>query len=375
MKMNEPQFKEMGEIDVDYNYEKGFGSMKSKTAYAGVFTESDSYKNLADPKCKGIDTPSILKKHVSSMLDKAMGRMNTKALEPDGGGSTSATGNVLVPISVDREITDLTEVPTPLRLLIRRESNRGLSADFNQLTTLGDPQFLGMNASIPGTSDTYARVNVPMKFVYVRGGVFGQTEAGMSGFFDVAGMDLEIRNKTNALYQLEENTIINGDATSNALEFSGMIKIISDGGQSTNKSGAALELADIRDIVTKVFHVGRGRVSLCVTDGYTWDNIASKLEDQYRNVDRRTGMFGMEMIMFNTYVGKVPIIVDFFMPTTGGAREFLALDMRYWAMRVLLDYTLVPLGITRDATEFFIKAYYALICKAPAKQGRIYAIE
>jgi len=365
MMTNKAEFQQIdGEVNPNMEYAKGFGELAHKTAYSGY--PEHGMTNLGDNKAKMIDIPKVYQKHVTDI--------RTKALDPTTGTTPTNAGQVLVPVSVDREFTNLTVVETPLRTLIRRVSNQGLTADYNRITALGGGSFLGLGAAIPPSEETYTRAYVPLKYMYVRGGVLGQAEAGMAGFFSMGGMELEIMNKTNAMYQLEEDTIINGAIATDPLEFDGLITIVTAGGQTDNKAGAAISLDDIRAMATDIFEA-KGKPSLIVTDGNTMDAVSKLLEDQYRQVDRVQGAFGMEAIMFHHYTGKIPMIVDYFMPTTAAGRAMLMLDMRHIEMRVLLDYTLVPLGITRDATEFFIKSYLALVVKAPTFQGIIYNIE
>lgn len=362
---NEPaRFKSHGDIDVAAEYSAGFGELHNKTAYSGFYTEA-GIKSIATKKAEMIEAPQVYLKHCKSEI--------TKALDPTTGTTPSNAGQVLVPVAVDREFTNLALVETPLRSIIRRVSNQGLTADYNQITALGAGNFLGLNAAIPVSEDSYARQYTPLKYMYIRGGVMGQAEAGMAGFFNVSGMDMEVQNKTQAMYQLEEDTIINGDVSSDALEYSGLIKLITDGGQTSNLAGAPVTLDNIKSMATTIFKA-KGKPSLIVTDGDTMDAITKQIEDQYRQADRVTGAFGMEAVMFHHYTGKIPMIVDYFMPTTATARALLMMDMRYIENRVLLDYTLVPLAVTRDATEFFIKSYLALIVKAITFQGIVYNI-
>lgn len=365
----EAQFKGHGDVDTHYEYSLGFGELNNKSAYNGFFKANGSSK-LQTKGADYIKAPQVYLKHCEGLMADAT---HTKALDPTTGTTPTNAGQVIVPVAVDREFTNLTIVDTPLRSLIRRVSNMGLTADYNQITALGAGNFLPLNSAIPPSNETYARQYTPLKYMYIRGGVMGQAEAGMSGFFNVSGMNLEVQNKTQAMYQLEEDTIINGDVSSDALEFSGLIKLVTDGGQTDNNAGAAVTLDEIKALATKIYKA-KGLPGLIVTDGDTMDAITKQIEDQYRQADRRTGAFGMEFVMLHHYTGQIPMVVDYFMPTTATARALLMLDMRHIEMRVLLDYTLVPLAVTRDATEFFIKAYLALIVKAITFQGIIYNI-
>ena len=158
--------------------------------------------------------------------------------------------------------------------MIRRVAVKGKTYDFNVLTAKGGAHWRPEHGVLPEDVDTYNRLSVAMKFGYSVGELTGPAIAAMRGFIDAQALDLGV--KTKALMELEEDTIINGDASTYPTEFNGLIKSIVTA--TTDKSSAYVTLANMRTELATNFQAN-GQTDLIVTDIFTQNYQVLKLPD------------------------------------------------------------------------------------------------
>ena len=229
-------------------------SINEDTAFHQSFGDSIYNKQMYyDAQEGGID----VRKEAGETLQKAAS-MTTST----GGAGTA--GFALIPVYVDPNIIDLTRKQTPLVELIPRRAVRGMTYDFNQLTAKGGAKWKLEDASQDPDVDTYARTSVPIKFGYSVGRITGPAYHGQRGYID--GRATEIRVKTIALRELEENTIINGDLSTYATEYNGFANAISNNTRSL--SSAKPTISDIRTEIDTIYNDG-GANNLNVMDAPT----------------------------------------------------------------------------------------------------------
>lgn len=313
-----------------------------KSSFAGVVENKQFYSN----PYMGIDK----RKEIGAELQK------TLTID----GNVYAAGNlpVLIPVYVDPTITDLTRKQTPLVELLPRQAVRGYTIDFNRITAKGGAEFLADGATgLTGADDTYERASVPIKFAYSIGDVTGPTIKASEGFLDIMSQDIMV--KTLALRELEEDTILNGDATANPLEFDGLRTLITTNVQDLTATN--VDLATIRQSIADAFGNG-GNVNLAITDAYTHNYIKGLLMEYQRYVDKAEDLpFG---ISGSFSIDGVAFIKSRFMPTASGSREIVFIDTSVVYMGVLLDATYEELAKTKDSQNYMIKEYLALVLRA-----------
>lgn len=318
---------------------KSFTDALFDKAFGGVVANEEEYYN----PYQSVDKGAAVKE---ALIQKA-------SLDTQTGGPGTA-GTALIPVWVDPNIVDRTDKQTPLRNLLRRVAVRGQTYDYIPLTQKGGAQFHAEGGAIAVQVDSYDRESVQMKYLYARGQVTGQIQAANRGWMDMNGLDLRVKAKSVA--EKEEDTIINGDVSSNALEFDGLIQLITT--NTTDVSGN-VTLAGIRAEFAASFN-NQGEISLAVTDKSTHNYIKGLLLDIQRQIAQPAeglpfgipGAFSFDGVNF---------IADRFMPTTSTQRRILYLDERYVFMAVLLDMAFEPLAKTLDATEYMMKEYLALV--------------
>lgn len=352
---NTPNFRsEMHQHDPDKSlsadaiFEKAFGgSVNAGQSVLHRMAKIDNRQNVA----------SAIKKH---MLAKSS--INTTT----GGAGTA--GYALIPVSVVPTVVDRVLYETPFRNMFRRVACRGITYDYNARTARGGAHWKSEGSPQESDLDTYTRVSVPIKFAYAVGDVSGPAQAGMRGFLDPTALDLE--SKTQAMFELEEDTIFNGDATTYPTEFSGLIVSITT--NTTNKAGDYVSLADIRTELATCFQA-RGIIKLAPTDAFTHGYIKGLLMDFQRYVGPAENVpFGIPG-SFN--FDGVDFIKSQFMPTASGSRRILFLDERYILMAVLQDITYQELAINNDVViKYMMKAYEALVVTYQGCMSQIYGI-
>jgi len=323
--------------EADWAFDKTFGK-------AGISNEQCYYDPIGNHTGKSIDLRMDIAK---ALITKGPSIGNTT------GGTFTEYG--LMPSFLEPTIVDRTVRETPLVRLLPRRAVRGRSYVYNVVTAKAGAAFLGDDASLSVQVDSRAVATVQMKYLYAVGSVTGPALASGSGYINLLAED--IRVKTRSMYEALENEIVNGSTTTNANGFNGLRTLIST--NSASNSGAALTLDNVRTDMATIFNAN-GICDLIVMDAATLNKVKGLLMDFQRNIERPSGQmdFGIpDAFMFDGAL----FIKDRYMPTTAGSREVLYLDTRYVFLAVLQDITYQEMGITHDATKFYLKWYGALV--------------
>ncbi len=338
-----------------YLFAQGFGK-------AGIQHDEYYYHPQA-----GIDERNEIGKTIMKQVIERNEMLQKASIDTSTGGAGTA-GIAMFPVYVDPTIVDQTRFLTPLVELVPRRANRGLTHDYNKITAKGGAKWKLDDASQLEDTDTYSRVSVAIKFGYSVGRVTGPAIAGMAHYKNAMQLDLAV--KTQALKELEEDTIINGDVGTYATEFDGLIQVIST--STTNLSNRKVTLDDIDTELSTTFN-NKGMVTLCVTDSATHFYIKGLLRQYQRQpAPPSEGLpFGIPG-SFN-YTG-VNFIKSQFMPTSSASRRILFLDMRYIYMAVLQDVTYEELAKTNDSNKYMLKVYEALVVTFEGAMSQIYGI-
>lgn len=357
----------MGEgINADALYQQSFGSMPNKT----------TYYNPTGLKGRN-DMREVLAKSFSTQL---------KAQTTTAGGAGTA-GYAMIPVYVDAEIIDQTRKYTPLCELIPRVSNQGMYADYNVITAKGGAFTAAENGDLNDRDTTYDRESTEIKFLYAVGAVTGQVLAAqpaytLQGFQPAGGATGDFQNqfasnarqqkileKTREIKELEENLILNGNATTsgivgnpNGTEFDGVVTLM--GATNTvDKNTTALALTDIRTAVRYAFDDG-GRPNLAVASSAAYEDLENLILDKVGYLKAESEVFwGFQTLTLRTMVGVIPVIPSMFLSNTSGSKAIYFLDLSVVQMRVLQDLTYFDLAKTNDSDRFALKIYESLIIK------------
>lgn len=349
----------MNSVDPNQAYAQSFANLKSGTRYTDAYDKNDLRSE-------------------DGYLGQAY-KAGLKALNVSGMGA-GTEDKAIIPIYLDREIIDVSRKFTPLVEIIPRVSNMGITAEWSTLTK-GDGFTAGEDSALGEVDSTYTRNSVSIKYLYAVGRVTGQTLAStpsfmLAGITASAGtpegtfgnslapnaMQLEVLDKTRAIKELEENLIINGDASSNATEFSGIIKLMGNTNR-VDKNTSDLALSDLNKAVQNAFdNGGRPNLGVCSSEVYT--NILDLLQAKLGYMASEKNVFwGFTTITFRSMVGDIPLVPSMFMSNTSGSKAIYFLDLNVCEMRVLQDLTFEPLAKTNDSSKFMLKIYEAFIIK------------
>ena len=355
--------------------------LDDRTAYAHSFGFMGHKTKYFDPQA-GIDMRSEIK----SAYDIGFQRVQLKAESVAGMGAGTA-GYAMIPVYVDPRIIDRTRKFTPWIELTPRVTNQGVTADYNLISAKGSAVFEVEDAAQSDVTDTESRDSTDIKYLYSVGRVTGQAQAAMPSYI-VQGLQpsgegtysasfgspsapnakqYEVLKRAQALRELEENKLWNGDAGTTAKEFSGIVTLQSTTNQN-DKSAAALDWGDIEDTVEYAY-TDSGRPTLGGCDSSTLVDVRKIMVDQFRYSPSEMGGtagFGVpSRVVVETMVGPIPLIPSQYLSTATGAKQLFFLDMEYIEMRVLQDMTYEDLAKTNDSQKFMLKIYEALIMKAP----------
>lgn len=348
-------------------YQHSFGSMPSGTRYQEV-----------DLKSLTVDgTPRMnvdLRTNVSNAFD-----IGLKAHGVTSGGAGTA-GYAMVPVYVDPRVIDTTRKYTPIVELIPRVTNQGMYADYNIITAKGGAITALEDAPLGETNTTYDRASTAIKFLYAVGRVTGpsiaaqpsyvlagmQAGAGATGPFSDAGApnakQQEVLVKTREMRELQENLIINGNAGTDATQYSGIVTLMS----TTNTVAlgtTALSLDDLHTAIQYAFDDG-GRPNLGVCSSGVYTDLLKLLTQKIGYMKAEAQVFwGFTTIVFHSMVGSIPVIPSMYLSNTSGSKAIYFLDMTVVEMRVLQDMMYFELAKTNDSEKFALKIYEALIIK------------
>ena len=342
------------------NYTSGGDSVSAAVAFEesfrGVVKNEEVY---FDPWNKIDKTPQI--------AQKALADIN-KALQVSSPVFAAGNQPVLIPVFVDPDIKLVQQRLTPVRELTPRRAVQGKSYDFNQITAIADAQTLAEGAALTEQNDTFVRQTVPVKFLYSVGKVTGQMQAAARGYIDA--MDFDMTNKALAMARLEENLILNGDASTTPTEFDGLIQGITT--NTTDKSGAPATLDDIRESQRLAWDASGEQPPVAITDAVTFNSIKAQLFSTYRQTESAENLpFGIQN-SFN-FEGT-DFIRSQFMPTGGSAKRILFVNPRAYHMAVLQDATFENLAKTGDFEKYMIKTYEVLGITAETWMSQIFGI-
>jgi len=311
-----------------------------------------------------------------------------KATTTTQGGAGTA-GYAMIPVYLSPMIVDQSRKRTPLVELFPRVTNLGMYADYNNITAKGAGFTAAEDGAFTETDDTIDRNSVPIKFLYSVGRVTGPALAGQpafvlqgfqgtgsglggSAFSNVSApnaMQLRILTAARAIKELEESLIVNGDASSDATEFSGIVKL-----QSTTNvvdlSTTALTYDHIETAVQYAFDDG-GIVKLAVGSSAAVRDVRKIILDTFRyspsDIPGGVLPFGVpSAVLLQTLVGPVPLIPSMYLSNVSGAKQIYFLDTDFIEMRVLQDMTYERLGKNNDSDKFFLKIYECFVMKNPA---------
>ena len=117
--------------------------------------------------------------------------------------STSTTsGNVLIPLDIDRAIAETALVTSGLLALIPETTWRSGTYDQNRRTALGRARFVGDNTSAPEVNSTYGRYSEPLKQLQYKSGVTGFLEAASQELLDALQSEV-VGGTISTMYEKE----------------------------------------------------------------------------------------------------------------------------------------------------------------------------
>lgn len=356
-------------------YEQSFGNLPHEMRYQ----ELDAKSLLISGK-----EPSY-RMDARPILNRAA-QVGMKALTSQAGGAGTA-GYAMFPVFVDPEVIDRTRKYHPLVEIVPRVTNRGMYADYNVVTAKGGGFTANEDGTMTEQDNTFDRASTAIKFLYAKGRVTGPAMAGMPSYV-LVGMSpqggasgaftnqtasnakqVEILLQTQALRELEEKLIVNGNATTSVYggpdgsEFDGIVQLMSTT-NTVDKSSAAIGLNDLNTAVRYAFD-DSGRPNLGICSSAVYEDLLSLLTAKIGYLNPQVQVFwGFSTIVYRSMVGDIPILASQYLSNTTGSKSLYFLDLSVVEMRVLLDMTYEEKYSDTDSYPFLLKIYETLIIKA-----------
>lgn len=364
-------------------YVHSFGILPDKMPYTKSFYLTKyAGQDMTELKSLNMDYRKTLGKQISN----GMAYAQLKALTTTAGGAGTA-GNALIPVFVDSRIVDLTRKFTPWVELVSRVTNQGKEADFNRITDKESGFHAAEDGPLTAATDTESRASTAIKYIYSVGRVTGQMQAAMPAY-TIQGLQpggtgtntatfnspaaptarqYEVLKRAQALREYEENMLWTGDASTNALEHSGIVKLQGSTNQN-DKSSSAVNYDDFERTATDSYEdSGRGTIAGC--DIGTLRDLRKIMTDHFRfKPGDLTGTVGFGVpaaLVIELATGPVPVIPSQFLSSSSGAKQFFLLDMEYIETRVLQDMTFEELAKNNDSQKFMLKEYICVLLRGP----------
>jgi len=331
----------MSEGEANFHFDNMFGKaglVDKQLYYPGM-------QRIYDGSKKSCDTGL---QEIGKMLSKA------PSIDTTSGGTYTAYG--LQPAFVDTTIVDRTIRETPLVKLLPRRASRSLKYVYNVITAKKGAVFLLDDGSLSEQVDTRTTSYVDMKYLYGVGRITNPALAGANAsYINLFGED--VRVKMASMNEALEDEIINGDDSTDAAGFDGLIASITT--NTTDNSGAEITLDLLREDFNTSFEAN-GLIDLVITDGRTLNYVKGLMQDYLRfygqipaNMD-----FGIPDAF---YFDGALFIKDRYAPTTAASRRIFYVDTRYIFLAVLQDMTYQEMGVQSDSRRYFIKWYGSLV--------------
>lgn len=367
------------------SYFKSFGTMPEGSIYSDPFnTMNGQVESSAELKSKFDEVRKGMSNHLIAVRADLKAKFNpeTKSMGAQIGGA-GTTDYVMNPIFLDRDIVDTSRKRTPLRSMIRRVTQQGIKAVYNVITAKQTASFQGEFEAQSVSDMTPSRTAKDVKIIRVSGYTSGFAQASIPSFnldsiqgsnqefgpFASAtgsnAMDINVLTATRAIQEFEENAIFNGNSSTDAKAFDGIIALQSTTNQ-VDATGREITLDDLDTAYFNAYNAG-GRPNIAVCDVDTYKKIKSLLQAKGGFLEYKDlGAYGFKALMVKAGDEDIPIIPSQYLSATSTARSLYMLDMAMWEMRVLLDMTFQPLAQVDDGQKFMIKMYEVLVDKSNA---------
>lgn len=382
-------FGNTSEINADVKYNNSFYGVANDTVYADPAATVMQSSDFNLKSSLATDMRQEWAERIESNLTQL------KSMQTDVGG-TGLTDNVLIPIAYRNELVDLTRQQTPISFVIRSVTNQGIVAPYKQVTSKPTAFFARENATLTTSDPNFDVLSETIKYMYAKGSVTSPLNKAAPAY-NVMGVmppqsgdprgnfgnsnasnanQLNVLLQARALLELEEDTIVNGDSSSNAEEFDGIVTIMS----TTNtvaKSSTALDLDDFITAARYAYEDG-GYVNFAFCDTISYQKVLELINDKVSLREfGETQEYGFTAIKLRTGFsnGPIPLVPSRALSTTAGSQSVYLLDLSVWEKRVLQDMTYERLAKTKDSDEFFLKKYMCLICLAEQFNASITGID
>ena len=363
---------EIKDIDPKGNHGSDFLNMVGGAGV--VYHNPMNYTLLGDDYSARIGQDTMQKRFQSQV----------RAFNTQIGGAVSSNGYVMIPLYIDNYVIDESRKRTPLSFLIPRVSNEGVTAEYNVIDTKGAAYVNSEDGVMLENDDVVERKSVAIKNLVSVGRVTGKAKQATPSY-TLMGLDsgantigpfsdmeatnalrMQVLTKTRALMELRENLIVNGDASTNPLEYSGIVKLMGTTNTVDMSGNDLTDLNTINQSIVKAFDDG-GIPTLGVCSSQAYVKLLGLLSEKIGFLSSSvTTSYGFTYTVYNTMTSSIPIFPSMFLSNSSNKKSFYFLDMSVVELRVLLDFTYEKLGKNNDSDKFFIKSYEALIIRNPA---------
>lgn len=266
--------------------------------------------------------------------------------------TAASTGDILLGSKVESAIRHYADTYSPLYANINRKAHEHKFVEYRKINALPTAAATTEGAIADASRGNYGKDVVEMKYITTQGKVTGPEIEFTKAAGAVDAWKTEIQVHSEAAIMEAERQILLGDKTTNAAEFDGLMKLIT---QSEDAASAVLTLS----ILDAAIDLPRREPTHIFLTRAMKRRIWALLQAQQRFNDRVEIKGGFRV---PTYAEKPIIQVN---EDSEAAMEntILMPDFGHAVLAIGKDWTFERLGKTEDAEGFFIKGYMTLVAE------------
>ena len=260
--------------------------------------------------------------------------------------SESDIDDKLIQNQINKVIQSLVLVDNPLRNNLPRKPGSGQGAFINQMSALPTAQTVNDTTDFTESEPTYdTRLEFPFKIVGTKCKITTKAQLVGRSYTDIKTQ--VVNSALDSIKNKEEDLIINGDASTEATEFSGLKKLIPSG-QIVDESGTDLTLAMMDEAIDLCF----GIPDICIMSKKARRRLIGLMQAQQQWVNVVEVNGGFKLLSYN----GIPVYVSENIANNegggGDSRVYFLNTNKVW-IETLRELELVNLATTSSQYDQF----------------------
>lgn len=346
-------------------------------------------KAVFDPAFRNTGFVDYIQKAKTKLVEDTVALMRKAAREDPEIKKATDSSTALMHSIADEEVTMLFQRICPFQEMIGVEANRGKYAmwDCIRKGNAGSAAFGPENKKFVESEDTPETGTAEVKILYAEGLVTKLAQfAGQSQIPARDLLSIRMLEEMEMLKQLRERRMlgVTSDVTQSdpiwqsagTYEYKGIYEIVKANTADPNYitcSNGESTWAEIEPKLNESFRrmVRDGLIpQVAVADSKTFQKIREGMNDRFMSESLKDVAWGVQVITLQMPTGPIPLVTDYFLPTTTGTNGSIGLyDLRYIKRRVLYPEMANEIQTGTTGKAFMIDAAEVIIDKTAGSDG------